>query len=129
MSQAGDKRAGRFRSIRHNHRVGNIPAAHAPPTVEADLVRVAPQIFKSFLHHQSMTSQTIHGSPPSAITPGATGSMSAVLGTEVLQRFDVYYPHADAAVKNAFERLQDPSEHPDQLIESILTIVELLQKR
>jgi hypothetical protein len=59
------------RPMLNNQGIDDIPAAHASPAVETDVLWVSPQIFESFLYHQPVTPQTIHGSPPSAIRPGA----------------------------------------------------------
>jgi Sir2- and TIR-associating SLOG family/SIR2-like domain len=58
---------------------------------------------------------------------GATGYAAGELWKEVTENFDVYYPKGDNALKNAFDSLGDKSADPQQHIDTVLKILDLLK--
>ena len=59
---------------------------------------------------------------------GATGFMAEELWKEVLGNFDTFYPAADAAFREEFEKLGDLSKTPSELIAAVLKLIQQLQK-
>lgn len=59
---------------------------------------------------------------------GATGFMAEELWKEVWGDFATFYPDADAAFREEFEKLGDPSKTPNKLLASIQKLIQHLQK-
>ena len=59
---------------------------------------------------------------------GATGFIAEELWKEVLSNFATFYPAADAAFRDEFEKLGDPSIQPGELIAAVLKLIQQLQK-
>jgi hypothetical protein len=59
---------------------------------------------------------------------GATGFMAEDLWKEVLGNFGTFYPAADAAFREEFEKLGDPSKTPTELIAAVLKLIQQIQK-
>lgn len=59
---------------------------------------------------------------------GATGFIAEELWKEVLGKFAEFYPDADAAFREEFEKLGDPSKTPGELLAAVQKLIQHLQK-
>ena len=54
--------------------------------------------------------------------------MAEELWKEVMSNFGTFYPATDAAFREEFEKLGDPSKTPGELLAAVLKLVQHLQK-
>jgi Sir2- and TIR-associating SLOG family/SIR2-like domain len=59
---------------------------------------------------------------------GATGFMAERIWKEVATEFEKHFPSASADFKRQFQKLGDASKAPSELLESLQTLIEYLQK-
>jgi hypothetical protein len=59
---------------------------------------------------------------------GATGFMAAEIWNEVWSDFDKFFPNANSAFRDAFEKLGDAAATPAELLQIITQLIEQLQR-